>query len=391
MDDLFFELIQVSIGNRQSLTRIPTVDEWLWLYKMSQKQTLTGVCFRGVERLCRDMPEQTANLHDGLKIHWIASAVNIRQRNVELNECCSKLQATLSEDGFDSCVLKGQGVASLYFSRSLNESEDDIPLALLRQPGDIDIWVAGGMKRAYRYCIERFHSVAFDYVNAHTPFCSDVEVELHWRAMVEPNLFLNRKMQRWQSGKDVRSMMLSGKAKLVTGEELTVPVWEFNAFYMMFHCYHHMFESGLGLRQLMDYYFVLLSAPDTSVVVKDRVVSLFREFKMMRFSSAIMWIMEYVFGLNEQFLLCTADEKEGRFILNEVMTGGNFGHHDRRIRKIGNGKLQFALSNVQHNWGLARHYPGEFFWTPIWLAWHWIWKRCFLMMESVGHIGTRKE
>lgn len=382
MEDLFFELIQISIGNKQSLTHIPTGDEWQWLYNMSRKQTLTGVCFRGVDYLCQNKPEQTANLPDSLKLHWIASAMNIRQRNVKLNKCCRELQTALFDAGFANCILKGQGVAALYLSYSVEASESDIPLSLLRQPGDIDLWVAGGMNRAYRYCIERFHNVEFDYVNAHAPFYSDVEVELHWRAMAEPNLFLNRKMQKWLSSEQVYRMMLSGKVELVTGEELIVPVLEFNAFYMMFHCYHHMFESGLGLRQLMDYYFLLLSVSEPSEGVKENTVSLFREFDMMRFASAVMWIMKYVFGLNERYLLCPADEKEGRFILNEVMSGGNFGHHDRRIRKVGYGKLQFLLSNLQHNWGLAKHYPKEFFWNPIWLVWHWIWKRSFMMRNK---------
>lgn len=44
------------------------------------------------------------------------------------------------------------------------------------------------------------------------------------------------------------------------------------------------------------------------------------------------------------------------------MAGGNFGHHDTRIKKISKGKIQFLLINIQHNWHLATHYPSEFFW-----------------------------
>lgn len=383
MEELFFELIQISIGNLQSMTHIPTGDEWHWLYDMSWKQTLIGVCFQGVDYLCQNQPEQTVNLPNSVKFHWIASAMNIRQRNIRLNKCCMELQTALSDAGFANCILKGQGAASLYLPLSVDEPKDGIPLSLLRHPGDIDIWVADGMSRAYRYCIDRFHYVDFDYVNAHIPFYSDVEVELHWRAMAEPNLFLNRKLQKWLSSEQVRRMMLSGKAELASGEKLIVPAWEFNAFYMMFHCYHHMFESGLGMRQMMDYYFLLLSVPKSSESVKENVVSLFHKFDMMRFASAVMWIMKYVFGLNERYLLCPADEKEGRFILNEVMSGGNFGHHDRRIRRVGHGKLQFLLTNLQHNWGLAKHYPKEFFWNPIWLAYHWVWKRYFIVCQRL--------
>lgn len=40
----------------------------------------------------------------------------------------------------------------------------------------------------------------------------------------------------------------------------------------------------------------------------------------------------------------TAAEKEGRYILAEVMAGVNFGHHDERIRKVGKGKWQSVFS-----------------------------------------------
>ncbi len=62
MEDLFFELIQISIGNKQSLNHIPTGDEWQWLYNMSRKQTLNGVCFRGVDYLCWNPTESDIRL-----------------------------------------------------------------------------------------------------------------------------------------------------------------------------------------------------------------------------------------------------------------------------------------------------------------------------------------
>jgi hypothetical protein len=48
MSDLFFELIQISIGVRDKCTHILSVTEWIDLYLMSQKFALVGVCFNGV-------------------------------------------------------------------------------------------------------------------------------------------------------------------------------------------------------------------------------------------------------------------------------------------------------------------------------------------------------
>lgn len=48
---MFFELLQVAIGHRVSLSRTLTIEEWSDIYEMSLKQTIAGVMFSGVERL----------------------------------------------------------------------------------------------------------------------------------------------------------------------------------------------------------------------------------------------------------------------------------------------------------------------------------------------------
>ncbi len=130
---------------------------------------------------------------------------------------------------------------------------------------------------------------------------------------------------------------------------ITVPTARFNAFYILLQCYHHMFESGLGLRQLIGYYFVLKNTSD-----KDReyAVQLFEQLGIMSFAKAVMRIMLEVFGLEDKCLLCEPYEKEGRFILNEVMQNGNFEHRDARVKRIGSGKMASLFTNIQHNWRL---------------------------------------
>lgn len=241
------------------------------------------------------------------------------------------------------------------------------------------------MEKALKYVNDKYGKCEYDYINAHAPFYQDTEVELHWRAQAMTNLFANRRLQKWLEREDVKEMMLGSRAVLGTSgtsetleTSLVVPTAEFNAFYILLHCYHHMFESGLGLRQLMDYYFVLRTSYDNDTLRydNDNILLLYKQFGMKRFATGIMWIMQHVFGIEDEYLLCEADEKEGRFLLNEVMQNGNFGHHDERVKKVGSGKMSELWRNVQHNWHLASHYPSEFLWQPVWLAYHYFWKRC---------------
>ena len=413
LNNLFFGLIQVAICRRDALSRVPSAEEWGTLYTLSVKQALTGVCFCGVQRLSK---EQRACLPELLRMQWLALATQIQARNELMNRRCMELQRMLAEDGMRSSILKGQGVATLYnLNLDLNLKKDDnrdnkynFNLGMYRQSGDIDVWVDGGMERALRWCRERYGDVEYDYINAHVPMFKDVEVELHWRVGSMTNLFRNRSLQRWLEREETKEMILGGKADLKpetplkpettlnTETTLSVPTLEFNAFYLMLHCYHHVFESGLGLRQLMDYYFLLrnlnLNNRKTTTGTTEgnlNLNKLFREFGMKRFVGAVMWIMQEVFGLGRERMLCEPDEKEGRFILAEVMAGGNFGHHDERIRKVGKGKWQSVFAKLQHAMHVLRRYPQEALWMPVWIVYHFVWKRTFSLSQMSRAKFTR--
>lgn len=121
------------------------------------------------------------------------------------------------------------------------------------------------MENILKYCWEKYGEVEFDHINAHVPVFpstgsekAPVEVEVHWRAQAMTNLFRNLKLQKCFESEKIRKMMVGEHVALNFGTSsidsgtITVPAWEFNVFYQMLHCYHHMFESGLGLGQLMD-------------------------------------------------------------------------------------------------------------------------------------------
>lgn len=380
MIDAFFELIRVAIGNLVCLSHVPTAAEWKALYSLSVKQAVAGVCFCGVQRLPK---EQLVEMPVRLKLQWFALATQIKARNELMNHKCVEVQRMLTEEGMKSCILKGQGVARLY-DFNVNDNGN---LGAYRQSGDIDVWVDGGMEKALRWCREKYGDVEYDYINAHVPAFKDVEVELHWRVQSMTNLFRNRRLQRWLEREETKEMILGGRTTLPNGGEITVPLIEFNAFYLMLHCYNHVFSSGLGLRQLMDYYFLLMARNNLDLNLNNRKTTTgttednfnlnkrFREFGMERFVGAVMWIMQEVFGMNRERMLCEPDEKEGRYILAEVMAGGNFGHHDERIRKVGKGKWQSVFANLQHAMHVLRRYPSEALWMPVWMVYHFIWKR----------------
>lgn len=348
------ELIQVALGKRGSLSQLPSDEDWELLLEMAEKQAILGICFYAIQQLSNKPPEM-------LYLKWLGMAANVQQRNEMMNSYCVALQSILAREGFQPTILKGQGVAGLYGDT----------LYGYRQPGDIDVWVPDGMPKVMRWARMKYDEVKYDYVNVRIPYNKGTIVEIHWRAMFLPNLYLNWKLQRWLKEPRTNKKLIGGVMKLPSGESLVVPESDFNAIYILLHCYHHMFDRGLGLRQLMDYFFVLKRRSEPN----DEIIRLFKEFGLLRFASGVMWVMRFVFGLEYEKLICEPSENEGRFLLNEVMQNGNFGQHDTRIKRIGKGKCGVLFRNLQHNGHMFSHYPSEFIWQPIWLLYHYLWKR----------------
>ena len=283
-------------------------------------------------------------------------ATKIQQKNERVNRQCVQLQQWLYNNGLRSSILKGQAVGAYYGS-----------IAHLRQSGDIDVYVDCGMRRAMKFITEKFGSVQYDYINAHIPMYEDTEVELHWRVQMMTKLTTNFCLQNWLKIQDGEIFCQHDKIQMVA------PSLKFNRFYILLHAYNHMIGEGLGFRQLMDYYFIL-KQDALDEFEKDELMRLFGKFGMKKFVRAVMWIMLVVFRLEKKYLLCEVDQKEGRFVLKEVMHGGNFGHHDNRMKSIGSGKWVSVTRSIQHSARLSVHYPSVF-WLPIWIVFHFIWKR----------------
>lgn len=45
-----------------------------------------------------------------------------------------------------------------------------------------------------------------------------------------------------------------------------MPMTSFNVIYILSHLYRHVFTEGIGLRQLIDYYFVLVKSEESDGV-----------------------------------------------------------------------------------------------------------------------------
>ena len=126
MEGLFFELLQIAIGNRKELTRPLTDDEWVSMYGICEKQALLGIAFAGVERL----PKEQYPPFDVLA-EWVHDAQVAKERNEKTFVVCEKLVNYFKDNGFNACILKGQSNLCYY--------PDNLKCS--RTSGDVDVWL----------------------------------------------------------------------------------------------------------------------------------------------------------------------------------------------------------------------------------------------------------
>lgn len=362
VDKLFFELLQIALGNRERLSVVPSVEEWTEMYAEPERQAVTGILLQGIERLpAEQRPSQE------ILLQWIGVGQMIEQQNRLLDERCKWLLDKLKNAGLDGTILKGQGIAQLY----------DKELRSQRQSGDIDVYVNCGIRKALAFAKSQgLKDVEWDYKHLHLNLWDDIEVEMHYRVEVLLNLWKNRRLQKWfQKHQDAMFCNLNHNDNL---NEIVTPTVEFNVFYILLHIYRHFLYEGVGLRQIVDYYFVLKAIANTDSTDKtDYALEAVSQFGMEKLAKGLMWMMHEALGMPREWMLWEPNEKEGKYILEEVMAGGNFGHHDERLQH-GGGKWNTVKQVCMHNWHLLSHYPSDVIWAPVWFLWHKVWKTWML-------------
>ena len=432
---IFFDFLRFCIGSAKEIPGSLKEADWKELYAIAQKQALLGVLFHGIRRLPKELaPEQK------LLMQWMVMAEQIRKQNIRLFQDSVKVCQNFENEGFANCILKGQGNALLY------------PNPYMRTPGDIDIYLSGGRRKIMKYVdqvcpnqVMRYHHVDFPVMKT--------AIEVHFTPSYMFCPIHNRRMQKWFE--EVMGEQCNHRVSLPDGYgEIHVPQVSFNVIYILSHLYRHIFTEGIGLRQLLDYYYVVCAfckvyqissnhlsnfsnhpvplskegstshpsplsseerdvtalwcseplrykvggaskpspgcagwdrlgaigdtsfAAGASSVALDVVQKELKHLGLWKFAQAVMFVMKEVFGLSEDRMIAPMDEMEGRFLLDEIMRGGNFGQYDDRMgSKVDESKIHRYFRMNLRILRFVKHYPTEALSEPLFRTWFAVWKK----------------
>ena len=315
------------------------------MFRMARIQAVVGVCYEGIRRL----PEHQLPPTDILEI-WdrlsgkTAGIYQLHEQRVK------QLETFLSGVGLHGCILKGTSLSHLY------------PNPASRICGDIDVWVEGThesvLERLTPHC--KVRNILYQECKA--DLFPDVEVEVHFHPSKMYNPFLNARLQKY----------LEQESPIREDAVLTFPDARFNAVFCMAHMFHHYLEGGLGLRQMMDYYYILRVLDP---VDREPVMTVLRKLGMGSFTAAMMESLRFNFGLEPAFFLCDPDARRGRKLMEEAIRGGNFGVMDRRnYAKRDESRLHRFFRKNARVLSNLRQYPREVAWAPYARLHHYFWR-----------------
>ena len=320
MQDLFFELLRVSIGQLDCLSRGPSSEEWHEIYQTARRHGLVGVCYKGIERLF----EFGLRVPQDLSLDWMADAEDLREEQELYESRCEKLMKKLAERKIRAAVMNGLGM----------RHHADNELQHLLQATAIDIYIDCSVERAIKFARQTgLEDIQCSYTSLALNVWENTPVNLKYRVMTARNPFVNKRIQKWLvQNKD---LMFS-----LNDDEVYVPTLTMNAVCMLQIFMQRLLDGKANMGFLVDYFYVLRQLQGEFQPFKDGsgIENALKTLELTRFAAGVMWVLQKTLALDRQCMLCEPSEEEGRFILRCLMA------RKRSLRR------------------LLLHYPMEMMW-----------------------------
>lgn len=315
---------------------IPQVQDWQTVYDFAVKQQIIGVC---------SPTPYPVRVDQDVLFQWIGDEQQIRNQNKVLNRRIEVQSQILNEAGFRYCILKGQGNAEMY------------PDPGLRCAGDIDVWIDADEKSVIGFVKKRYLDIEQTFKHIKFPVFDDVDVDVHTTPLRLYYPSHKKELKKWViAHKDEQFTHVISLSS--NGVKVSVPTARFNVVYQMGHILIHLLDEGIGLRHMIDYYYVLRTLGSLSETEKHEITEEWQRFGMLRLATGVMWVEKEILGLPEEYLIVEPNAKRGNMLLDKMLEGGNFGHHSS-VQRLKDTYFAFRFAKAMHLMKIASLFPGE--------------------------------
>lgn len=234
-------------------------------------------------------------------------------------------------------ILKGMAAASYY------------PKPHERSLGDIDFLIDPSEKQELEELLGKngYENRNMEHVCHVVLRKGDAHLEMHFAIAGIPY---------GKSGETVREFMTDAVKHSVTagfdGWSFPAPEDIYHGLIILLHMQHHMLGEGLGLRHICDWACYLQKTAEKPFW--SELLALFEKIGMLTYAKVVSKISAMYFHTDCPKWAESADEELCREVMNDVLTGGNFGRKDKVRAKSGmmisehgkNGTKRGKLSNL---------------------------------------------
>ena len=276
---MLIELLQATLGIRNSLSRIPSDAEWGNVYKLAVSHGVVGVLYGGIERLTKEQRPPKEFL-----LEWFGQAECYRRMYERQRKAVESLNELWRNKGLTVLELKGDSIGKFYPRPDLRFSCDyDCLLSDYEQGNRLVEKKGVAVNRDF------YKNSSFVWDGLHVEnhqFCTPVRGN---RAMKKLEVVLRR---------------------LVNEDNMV----DFNALFLMEHLWSHFFEDALTLKQLTDwivFYKEFHSTVDWSLVEKQA-----KDCGFWRFSIAINKITRNILSSTLMSDLSASERRLWQSIMN---------------------------------------------------------------------------
>ena len=341
MNNKVFRLLQFAIGNIDEFTFHLSNKEWNELLQECKLHNVLGVTFSGIQKL----PEEQMPPSE-LLAKWQEDAQKEKERREKVAEICRKACETHERNGFYSCVLMPR----------FEQVRDERLEVRGGDPRDIDILCWSKDKKDGKRMIVEY--VNFQYVSStkhikpkvvrqHVDWKSGhIPMNVNFKSSYLNCPWYNKRYETW-IGEMVEKTSKSDSCEL--------PV-EFYLVYQLMHLYKRFFCEDLRFGHLLEYYYTLREVRDERL----EIVRVIENLGMRKFAGAVMYVLQTVFAMPDEYLLCKPDVRHCSFVLKMTNLAGEYGRAYERTRTLSHlGKIGRYLYWIKRNRPFITQYPSE--------------------------------
>ncbi len=330
--------------------------DWEGLYRFGKEQAITGVLFLGIEKLSNSPHKPNTTIV--MKFYALHQQIVLLNKQV-YTDATKATELFKTKYHIDTCVMKGQANALMY------------PDPWIRIPGDIDLWTNTKPINTIKIArsLDPKAEIGYHHIQA---YFLKTPVELHYFPSFMGNLFYEYRLRKFFSLN--KAAQFKNRKTLPNGlGYINALTKDFDLVFQLSHLMHHFFFEGIGLRQMIDYYYLLRQG--FTAAEKTQAIKTLKHVNMYKFARAVMYVMQEDLGLAPEYLLMPPDHRIGKMLEREIVLSGNFGFHDTRFAFSGKSVYSQYFVEIYRNLHFAIDFPSETIWgRPLSRWWHMAYK-----------------